>query len=120
MFNLYLRRIEPFRAATAGTRAEPPPLALLGADAIKVEGLRGADLARQLGGSPKLNQAGMAASFLAQNAGKRSVVLDLKAEADRERFLDLIAGADALVENFRPGAVPTDQASWRRTPLCRA
>lgn len=80
-------------------------LALLGADVIKVEGPQGGDLARQLGGSPKLNQAGMGASFLAQNAGKRSVVLDLKTEADRERFLDLVASADALVENFRPGVM---------------
>ena len=47
----------------------------------------------------------MGASFLAQNAGKRSVALDLKKEADRERFLDLVATADALVENFRPGVM---------------
>ncbi|MFK0688931.1 CaiB/BaiF CoA transferase family protein [Mesorhizobium sp. IMUNJ 23033] len=80
-------------------------LALLGADVIKVEAPQGGDLARQLGASPKLNQAGMGASFLAQNAGKRSVVLDLKKEVDRERFLDLVASADALVENFRPGVM---------------
>ncbi|RWE66385.1 CoA transferase [Mesorhizobium sp.] len=80
-------------------------LALLGADVIKVEAPQGGDLARQLGGSPELNSAGMGASFLAQNAGKRSVVLDLKQEADRERFLDLVGSADALVENFRPGVM---------------
>ncbi|PDQ17812.1 CoA transferase [Mesorhizobium sanjuanii] len=80
-------------------------LALLGADVIKVEAPQGGDLARQLGASPELNEAGMGASFLAQNAGKRSVVLDLKQEADRERFLDLVATADALVENFRPGVM---------------
>lgn len=80
-------------------------LALLGADVIKVEAPQGGDLARQLGASPALNKAGMGASFLAQNAGKRSVVLDLKSEADRERFLDLVASADALVENFRPGVM---------------
>ncbi|WP_457150939.1 CaiB/BaiF CoA transferase family protein [Mesorhizobium sp. P5_C1] len=80
-------------------------LALLGADVIKVEVPQGGDLARQLGGSPTLNSAGMGASFLAQNAGKRSVVLDLKKPADRERFLDLVASADALVENFRPGVM---------------
>ncbi|SIT56351.1 L-carnitine dehydratase/bile acid-inducible protein F [Mesorhizobium prunaredense] len=80
-------------------------LALLGADVIKVEAPQGGDLARQLGGSPELNSTGMGASFLAQNAGKRSVVLDLKNEADRERFLDLVASADALVENFRPGVM---------------
>ncbi|TPN79327.1 CoA transferase [Mesorhizobium sp. CU2] len=80
-------------------------LALLGADVIKVEAPPGGDLARQLGASAELNQAGMGASFLAQNAGKRSVVLDLKRAEDRERFLDLVATADALVENFRPGVM---------------
>lgn len=80
-------------------------LALLGADVIKVETPQGGDLARQLGASPQLNRAGMGASFLAQNAGKRSVALDLKQQADRERFLDLVASADALVENFRPGVM---------------
>ncbi|MDG4879364.1 CoA transferase [Mesorhizobium sp. WSM4935] len=80
-------------------------LALLGADVIKVEAPPGGDLARQLGASPELNRAGMGASFLAQNAGKRSVVLDLKNPDGRERFLDLVATADALVENFRPGVM---------------
>ncbi len=80
-------------------------LALLGADVIKVEHPEGGDLARQLGASPELNAAGMGASFLAQNAGKRSVVLDLKKDADRARFLDLVGTADALVENFRPGVM---------------
>jgi len=80
-------------------------LALLGADVIKVEHPAGGDLARQLGAAPELNEAHMGASFLAQNAGKRSVALDLKQAHDRERFLGLVAGADALVENFRPGVM---------------
>jgi hypothetical protein len=50
-------------------------------------------------------RAGMGASFLAQNAGKRSVVLDLKDPGDRGRFLALVDTADALVENFRPGVM---------------
>ena len=80
-------------------------MALLGADVIKVEAPGGGDLARQLGADPALNRAGMGASFLAQNAGKRSVVLDLKDPADRDRFLALVDTADALVENFRPGVM---------------
>jgi crotonobetainyl-CoA:carnitine CoA-transferase CaiB-like acyl-CoA transferase len=79
--------------------------ALLGADVIKVEAPGGGDLARQLGADPELNRAGMGASFLAQNAGKRSVVLDLKDARDRESFLALVDTADALVENFRPGVM---------------
>lgn len=80
-------------------------LALLGADVIKVESPSGGDLARQLGASPELNHAHMGASFLAQNAGKRSVVLNLKKAGDRDHFLDLVASADVLVENFRPGVM---------------
>jgi crotonobetainyl-CoA:carnitine CoA-transferase CaiB-like acyl-CoA transferase len=80
-------------------------LALLGADVIKVETPHGGDLARQLGPSAELNQANMGVSFLAQNAGKRSVVLDLKNADDKARFLELVATADALVENFRPGVM---------------
>ncbi|KQW72745.1 CoA transferase [Ensifer sp. Root127] len=80
-------------------------LALLGADVIKVETPLGGDLARQLGASAQLNAQGMGASFLAQNAGKRSITLDLKNETDKQHFLQLVATADALVENFRPGVM---------------
>jgi crotonobetainyl-CoA:carnitine CoA-transferase CaiB-like acyl-CoA transferase len=80
-------------------------LALLGADVIKVEAPNGGDLARQLGASPELNKAAMGTSFLAQNAGKRSVVVDLKNEEGKLQFLDLVATADALIENFRPGVM---------------
>jgi CoA:oxalate CoA-transferase len=80
-------------------------LALLGADVIKVEAPQGGDLARQLGAAPELNRAWMGASFLAQNAGKRSVVLDLKSAQGKSSFLDLAAGVDVLVENFRPGVM---------------
>lgn len=80
-------------------------LALLGADVIKVEAPGAGDLARQLGASPALNKAGMGASFLAQNAGKRSIVLDLKDDADKATFLDLVETSDVVVENFRPGVM---------------
>jgi crotonobetainyl-CoA:carnitine CoA-transferase CaiB-like acyl-CoA transferase len=80
-------------------------LALLGADVIKVESPDGGDLARQLGAAPDLNAAFMGASFLAQNAGKRSIVIDLKTAEGKRDFLDLVGTADALVENFRPGVM---------------
>jgi formyl-CoA transferase len=47
--------------------------------------------------------ARMGASFLTQNAGKRSVTLNLKLPAGREAFRRLVASADALIEHFRPG-----------------
>jgi CoA:oxalate CoA-transferase len=80
-------------------------LAILGADVIKVETPGSGDLARQLGADPELNQQGMGASFLAQNAGKRSVTINLKHPHGKDAFLRLVGTADALVENFRPGVM---------------
>jgi CoA:oxalate CoA-transferase len=80
-------------------------LAQLGADVIKVETPETGDLARQLGADPELNRRLMGTSFLAQNAGKRSITLNLKNPKAREAFLRLVATADAVVENFRPGVM---------------
>ena len=80
-------------------------LALLGADVIKVEVPQSGDLARQLGADAELNARHMGASFLAQNGGKRSLTLNLKAEAGRDVLLRLVDSADVLVENFRPGVM---------------
>ena len=80
-------------------------LALLGAEVIKIEKPGSGDLARRLGADAARNEIGMGASFLAQNAAKRSLTLDLKAEQGREAFLRLVATADAVVENFRPGVM---------------
>jgi crotonobetainyl-CoA:carnitine CoA-transferase CaiB-like acyl-CoA transferase len=80
-------------------------LAQLGAEVIKVEVPGTGDLARQLGADPELNRQRMGASFLAQNAGKRSVTIDLKHPAGKAAFLRLVATSDAVVENFRPGVM---------------
>lgn len=80
-------------------------LAALGAEVIKVEAPGTGDLARQLGADPELNRRLMGVSFLAQNAGKRSVTVNLKAPAGKELFRRLVATADAVVENFRPGVM---------------
>ena len=80
-------------------------LALLGADVIKIESPAGGDLARQLGADPALNAQFMGASFLAQNADKRSVVLDLKTDEGKAAFHALVATADVVLENFRPGVM---------------
>ena len=87
-------------------------LLLLGAEVIKVEVPGRGDLARQLGPDPALNQQALGASFLAQNAGKRSVELDLKDPADRTRFESLLSEADVLLENFRPGVMARLGYSW--------
>ena len=80
-------------------------LAQLGADVIKVEVPGSGDLARQLGADPELNRRGMGASFLAQNAGKRSITINLKSAKGQDVFRRLVATADVVVENFRPGVM---------------
>jgi crotonobetainyl-CoA:carnitine CoA-transferase CaiB-like acyl-CoA transferase len=72
-------------------------LADLGAEVIKVEPLDG-DHTRKL-------TASGAGFFPAYNRNKKSIAVDLKSERGRELVLKLVAGADALTENFRPGAM---------------
>ncbi len=75
-------------------------LADQGAEVIKVESPAG-DQTRVLGPGPK----GITGAFFSCNRGKKSIGLDLKTEEGRSILRDLIAGADAVVQNFRPGAV---------------
>lgn len=81
-------------------------LADAGADVVKVEHPDGGDDARGWG-PPFLAADGARVStyFLSVNRGKRSVVLDLGDAADLARLHDLLADADVLVENFRPGVM---------------
>ena len=78
-------------------------LAWLGAEVIKVENPKDGDLARKLGCVPEYNQKLMGTSFLAQNANKKSLTLNLKKDKAKEIFKKLVATADVVVENFRPG-----------------
>jgi formyl-CoA transferase len=80
-------------------------LAHLGAEVIKVEAVGRGDLARQLGADADLNARGMGVSFLAQNAGKKSVTVNLKNADGKALFLRLVESADVVVENFRPGVM---------------
>ncbi len=80
-------------------------LALLGAEVIKVENPSGGDLARKLGNLPEYNQQLRGTSFLAQNANKRSITLNLKEPEGKLILLSLAERADVLVENFRPGVM---------------
>jgi CoA:oxalate CoA-transferase len=74
----------------------------LGALVVKVEQPGSGDEARHfLPTAP----GGESAYFAAVNRGKRSIALDLKADADRAVFARLLARADVLVENFRPGVL---------------
>lgn len=80
-------------------------LAHMGAEVIKIEAPKSGDLARQLGADFNLNRSLMGVSFLAQNAGKRSLVLDLKSPDGKETFKKLVRRSDVLIENFRPGVM---------------
>jgi formyl-CoA transferase len=81
-------------------------LALLGAEVVKIENPKAGDLARVLGNVPRFNKELMGTSFLAQNANKRSLTLNLKAEEGKQVFRELVAKADVVVENFRPDVMP--------------
>ena len=73
-------------------------LADLGADVIKVEPAPDGDNTRRLGSSG-------AGFFAMMNRNKRSIAVDLKSQAGRKLVLRLLADADVLIENFRPGAM---------------
>jgi hypothetical protein len=94
-------RSPPWLAGTFGAYQ----LALFGTEVIKVESPGAGDLARQLGADPALNKTLMGASFLAQNAGKRSVTINLKSAAGKDVFRRLVRTADVVIENFRPGVM---------------
>jgi len=80
-------------------------LARMGAEVIKVENPDGGDLARKLGADAEMAKRLMGLSFVAVNADKQSVVLDLKSAAGKEALLRLVELSDVLLENFRPGVM---------------
>ena len=87
-------------------------LAHLGAEVIKVEVPGRGDLARQLGADAELNRRLMGVSFLAQNAGKKSITLNLKHAQGKVLLKRLVARSDVLVENFRPGVMDRLELGW--------
>lgn len=78
-------------------------MADLGAEVIKVERPDGGDETRAWG--PPWSDEGESTYFLSVNRNKTSRVLDLRDEADRQVALDLVAGCDVVVENFRSGTM---------------
>ena len=70
----------------------------LGAEVIKIEGPTGDPIRFK-------TRAGENPAAMMLNSNKKSVTLDLQDETDRAAFLDLVADADVLIENFRPGTM---------------
>ncbi|MCI2811280.1 CaiB/BaiF CoA transferase family protein [Eoetvoesiella caeni] len=93
-------RVADFTQVAAGPTCTMM-LADRGADVIKIEAPTG-DLGRQLG-PPWQN--GQSVIYMALNRNKRSVVLDLKTDEGIRAARQLVAGADIVVESFRPGVM---------------
>lgn len=94
-------RIADFSHVIAGPLATHF-LRLLGAEVIKIEP-PGGDVLRNY--TQRRELRGMSEPFISTNAGKKSVVLDLKSDFGREAALRIINSSDILVENFRPGVI---------------
>src|SRR5256712_894031 len=75
----------------------------VGGGALKTGARVGGD--RRRGRGPPFLPGGESAYFLAINRNKKSLVLDLGKPAGRDVFLDLVAQADVVWENFRPGVM---------------
>jgi crotonobetainyl-CoA:carnitine CoA-transferase CaiB-like acyl-CoA transferase len=82
-------------------------LADLGADVVKVEPPEG-DMTRNLG----RKIAGISGYFTQQNVGKRSICVDLTKPAGQDVIKALVAHADVVTENFRPGIMASFNLAW--------
>lgn len=78
-------------------------LGLLGAEVIKIEAPDRGDAMRYYGGDRRYD--GMAPAFIAVNAGKKSITLDLKDPDERAVASRIVARSDVVLENFRPGVM---------------
>lgn len=94
-------RVADFSHVMAGPYASHL-LRLMGAEVIKIEP-RSGDNFRNYGADRRYD--GMAPAFIAANAGKRSIALDLKDPADFAIARGIVERSDVLLENFRPGVI---------------
>ncbi len=78
-------------------------LADQGADVLKIEPIGGDSVRRS--GAPVDKAGEFSALFISSNRGKRSLSIDIKSDAGREVLGKLVARADVVVQNFRPGAM---------------
>src|SRR5271154_6820416 len=96
-------RILDFTQVLAGPYATYQ-LALLGAEVVKVERREGEDM-RRTPLSREWADRGMAPGWMAVNGNKRSLTLDLQKPEAIEIVRRLVADADVVMENFRPGVM---------------
>lgn len=108
--------LEGIRVVELGQMVSAPYCAKLfadfGADVVKVEPLNG-DVARRWGpfpgDEPHPEKSGL---HLFLNTSKRSLTMDLDKAAGRDLFEQLVAGADALIENFLPAQMRAWGLTW--------
>ena len=78
-------------------------LRLLGAEVLKIAAPDRGDAMRYYGADRRYD--GMAPAFIAVNAGKKSIALNLKDPEDCATARRIVARSDVLIENFRPGVM---------------
>lgn len=103
-------RVADFSHVMAGPYATHL-LRLMGAEVIKIEVPVTGDAMRNYGADRRYD--GMAPAFIAVNAGKKSIALDLKDPEQRAVARRIVARCDVLVENFRPGVIDRLKLDYR-------
>ncbi len=97
-------KVVDFTQVLAGPHASQP-LAMLGADVIKIETPGGGDQLRHMMTAEETEPYGMSPAFMTANVNKRSLALDLKHPKSREIIHRLLKDADVVMENFKAGAI---------------
>jgi crotonobetainyl-CoA:carnitine CoA-transferase CaiB-like acyl-CoA transferase len=104
-----MKPLEGIRVIEVGQYIAAPYCALMladqGADVIKVERPLRGDPRREYDPLVTGESGSLSGGFLTYNRGKKSVALDLNSEEGRQSYRELVAGADVVVENLRPGIV---------------
>ena len=106
-----LSGVRVIESSLLGPAAVGMQLADLGADVIKVENPGGGDYVRKMA-FPIID--GISLLHWHLNRGKRSIILDLRTAAGVETYLDLVRGADVVIEAMRPGALARRGLTFER------
>ena len=104
-------RVLDFTHVLAGPYATGQ-IAMQGADVIKIEPRGGGDNMRLTPVSREWSERGMGPAWMAVNANKRSITLDLSKPEGRRIVHQLAEGADVVVSNFRPGVMDKLGIGW--------
>ncbi len=111
-----MRPLEGLRVLEMGQYIAAPYCAMLladqGAEVIKVERPGSGDPRRHYDPRFDTDEGHLSGGFLSYNRNKKSVTIDLTGDEGRETYKRLVATADVVVENLRPGAVDRMGLGW--------